>query len=243
MPHRDACPIDAWPDEPSFVSVDWPAEVDLTDRTRSSPTQHRHRLADGRVAGHNRPCPVAQSGPASGYLDELLLARPRLDSKRLVFLTETLAELAEGHDPSSGSATRSTNSSGAASPSPMPPCPALLIEHGDPPRRSSPVAVASRAGFGAVAQRLAQEGRSAMSGVPATSRSVPPADGRWPGARRGQRTGRRPLLLERLPKSQAESGRPRPRSRHPPPALNGRAGPRSVRAKRPRSSRPTTGDR
>jgi len=36
--------------------------------------------------------------PVVFVFDEPLLAGLRLDSKRLVFLTETLAELAEGHD-------------------------------------------------------------------------------------------------------------------------------------------------
>ena len=130
-PHRDACPIDAWPDEPSFVSVDWPAEVDLT-----GPDEIVTHAAPDTVwltaesLGTTDPAPRSiracrwfssstsrcSPGCASTASDWSFSPRRSLNSPRVTIW-------------SSGSATRSTNSWGAASPSPMPPCPASLIEH------------------------------------------------------------------------------------------------------------------
>ena len=99
-PHRDACPIDAWPDEPSFVSVDWPAEVDLTgpDEIVTHAAPDTVWLTAESLGTTDPALSLNPSLPVVFVFDEPLLARLRLDSKRLVFLTETLAELAEGHD-------------------------------------------------------------------------------------------------------------------------------------------------
>ena len=96
-PHREACPIEDWPDERPVENVDWPPEVDL-----SGPDQIVTRNAPDTVwltaesLGHADPALAANPElPAAFVFDEPLLTRLRLDGKRLVFLTETLAELAE----------------------------------------------------------------------------------------------------------------------------------------------------
>ncbi len=95
--HRDACPIEDWPDERPMVSVEWPREVDLTGPDRVVV----HREPDtvwltAESLGNNDPALAAHPKlPAAFVFDEPLLARLRLDGKRLVFLTETLVELAE----------------------------------------------------------------------------------------------------------------------------------------------------
>lgn len=98
---RDACPIQDWPDDPAFVPVDRPADL------RSGSTD----LAGAReVVGDRDPAVVwvtaeslGDSDPAMAAhadlavvftFDRALLGRLQLSAKRLVFLTETLAELA-----------------------------------------------------------------------------------------------------------------------------------------------------
>lgn len=96
-PHRDACPIDAWPDDPTFESNDWPDEVDLTGPAEvimTSPPDTVWLTAES--LGTADPAATQRNDlPMVFVFDEPLLARLRLDGKRLVFLTETLAELAE----------------------------------------------------------------------------------------------------------------------------------------------------
>ncbi|MEM9465141.1 MAG: FAD-binding domain-containing protein [Actinomycetota bacterium] len=96
-PHRDACPIEAWPDDPTTTPVAWPEEHDLsgpdevvTDATPDAVWLTAESLGVGDPALECNP-----GLPAVFVFDEPLLARLRLDGKRLVFLTETLAELAE----------------------------------------------------------------------------------------------------------------------------------------------------
>ena len=91
------CPIEQWPDDPETVTVDWPVEVDLTGPsevvTLGSPdavwlTAESLGCSDPALARH-------PDLPAVFVFDEPLLARLRLDGKRLVFLAETLVELNE----------------------------------------------------------------------------------------------------------------------------------------------------
>ena len=99
-PHRAACPIDAWPDEPAQQAVAWPAEVDLTGPsdvlTESNPDTVWLTAESLGVTDPALECNPAL--PVIFVFDEPLLARLRLDGKRLVFLTEALAELAEERD-------------------------------------------------------------------------------------------------------------------------------------------------
>jgi len=101
--HRRDCPIDGWPDDPEFVSVERPEAVrrgpghpDLAGP--SEPTVSGEPDAVWLTAeslGDADPAAVAHPGlPAVFVFDEPLLASLQLSAKRLVFLVETLAELA-----------------------------------------------------------------------------------------------------------------------------------------------------
>jgi deoxyribodipyrimidine photo-lyase len=100
--HRDACPIGDWPDESPL------RRLDADDRIRHDPDVAATAGPDApRVAGapelvwltaeslgDDDPALAAHPGlPAVFVFDEPLLARLRLSGKRLVFLTERLAEL------------------------------------------------------------------------------------------------------------------------------------------------------
>ena len=96
-PHRRECPIDSWPDDPAFTAVEWPTEVDLT-----GPADVVSEAAPDTVwltaesLGPTDPALASNPDlPAVFVFDEPLLTRLRLDGKRLIFLAETLAELAE----------------------------------------------------------------------------------------------------------------------------------------------------
>ncbi|MEM9521292.1 MAG: FAD-binding domain-containing protein [Actinomycetota bacterium] len=96
-PHRNACPIDGWPDEPAYTPVEWPTEVDLTGPdeivTNAMPEQV---WLTAESLGERDPALLLNPGlPVVFVFDEPLLRRLRLDGKRLVFLAETLAELGE----------------------------------------------------------------------------------------------------------------------------------------------------
>jgi deoxyribodipyrimidine photo-lyase len=101
-----ACPIDRWPDEPELVDLDpdhrlaadpdpdqtaGPAEV-----TRSGSRRGPEAVwLTAESLGHGDPALTARPDlPAAFVFDRPLLARLRLSAKRLVFLAETLAELA-----------------------------------------------------------------------------------------------------------------------------------------------------
>ena len=96
-PHRDACPIEHWPDAPPSEPVAWPAEIDLTGpRDVVSDAAPDTVWLTAESLGNDDPALNANPDlPAVFVFDEPLLARLRLDGKRLVFLAETLAELAE----------------------------------------------------------------------------------------------------------------------------------------------------
>lgn len=104
---RERCPIQHWPDEPTYATGTRPASM-RADPALDTTAGPRTVRATGEVdvvwltaesLGHDDPALVANDGiPAVFVFDEPLLARLRLSSKRLVFLTETLAELATTRD-------------------------------------------------------------------------------------------------------------------------------------------------
>jgi deoxyribodipyrimidine photo-lyase len=96
-PYRDACPIEDWPEERPMVAVEWPPEVDLTGPARVITSGSPDTVwLTAESLGHADPALTANPElPVAFVFDEPLLGRLRLDGKRLVFLTETLAELAE----------------------------------------------------------------------------------------------------------------------------------------------------
>ncbi len=104
---RDDCPIEDWPPDPPLVPAD---RVDLLRRDPSPGVTAGPAgvVTDGTPAAvwltaeslsHRDPALSAHRRlPAVFVFDEPLLAALRLSSKRLVFLTETLAELAVARD-------------------------------------------------------------------------------------------------------------------------------------------------
>jgi len=99
---RDDCPIEEWPDDPEFVDVGvarpagsglaGPGDV-VGDRDPEVVWLTAESL------GEDDPALVAHPGlPVVFAFDRTLLAGLQLSAKRLVFLTETLAEIAAGHD-------------------------------------------------------------------------------------------------------------------------------------------------
>lgn len=80
-----------------MVAVEWPPEVDLTGPARVITSGSPDTVwLTAESLGHADPALTANPElPVAFVFDEPLLGRLRLDGKRLVFLTETLAELAE----------------------------------------------------------------------------------------------------------------------------------------------------
>ena len=103
--HRTACPIGEWPDEPEWIAVDvdrpssrvvaaGPEAVDRSDEQSPGVVWlTAESLGDADPALEANP-----DLPAVFVFDEPLLARLRLSSTRLVFLVETLADLATHRD-------------------------------------------------------------------------------------------------------------------------------------------------
>jgi deoxyribodipyrimidine photo-lyase len=103
-PLAHACPIEDWPEDPPLAAADEPPGLrrDLDPERTGGP--HRP-VVTGRPElvwltaeslGDDDPALAAHPDlPAVFVFDEPLLARLRLAGKRLVFLTETLADLAE----------------------------------------------------------------------------------------------------------------------------------------------------
>ena len=98
------CPIEDWPDNPALDPISQPVELRRDphgNRTTGPRNVVESRLADtvwltAESLGVSDPALLARPGlPVVFVFDEALLAELRLSSKRLVFLTETLAELAE----------------------------------------------------------------------------------------------------------------------------------------------------
>jgi len=104
--HRDACPIEGRPSDPTYQRVDRPARVkssaDLdAEAGPDEPTVHGDEDPDcvwltAESLGADDPALTAHPDlPVAFVFDEALLARLGLSAKRLVFLVETLAEIAE----------------------------------------------------------------------------------------------------------------------------------------------------
>ncbi len=105
--HNSACPIEDWPDDPVMVNVDVPVELGAVEQPTAlaGPVAVEHvsppdvvwltaeSLGDGDGAMAANP-----DLPAVFVFDEPLLAKLQLSSKRLVFLTETLAEIGSHRD-------------------------------------------------------------------------------------------------------------------------------------------------
>ncbi len=101
---RTACPVQQYADDPVLAPVPAPAGVhaDLDPEGTAGPGQPVRRAGVSRVwltaesLGDDDPALAAHPGlPAVFVFDEALLARLRLTGKRLVFLVECLADLAE----------------------------------------------------------------------------------------------------------------------------------------------------
>lgn len=104
---RERCPIQHWPDEPTYAIGSQPASTradPAVDTTAGPRTVRSTGMVDvvwltAESLGCDDPALVANDGiPAVFVFDEVLLNALRLSSKRLVFLTETLAELATTRD-------------------------------------------------------------------------------------------------------------------------------------------------
>lgn len=100
--HDNDCPIAGWPPDPTFVSVERPASVRRSIGTDLVGPDQPVRTGDPAAVwmtaeslGDDDPALAARPDlPVVFVFDEVLLDRLQLSSKRLVFLVETLAELA-----------------------------------------------------------------------------------------------------------------------------------------------------
>jgi len=99
--HRNDCPIQDWPDDPEFHSVEHPAAVrsgsGLIGPMTSSPVAGDEVEAVWLTAeslGFDDPALIAHPDARVVFVfDAPLLARLQLSAKRLVFMVETLAEV------------------------------------------------------------------------------------------------------------------------------------------------------
>jgi len=102
--HRDACPIGDWPDDPPLSATEEPPRL-RRDEDPAATAGPSSPQVTGRAElvwltaeslGDDDPALAAHPGlPAVFVFDAPLLARLRLSGKRLVFLVETLADLAD----------------------------------------------------------------------------------------------------------------------------------------------------
>ncbi|MEL6893513.1 MAG: FAD-binding domain-containing protein [Actinomycetota bacterium] len=107
-PRRHDCPIERWPDDPAFTPVERPAAVkqgpgagDLTGPTsvESDGSAPKAVWLTAESLGTDDPAAAAHPDlPIVFVFDRPLLERLRLSAKRLVFLTEILAEWAQQRD-------------------------------------------------------------------------------------------------------------------------------------------------
>lgn len=100
--HRDACPIEDWPEDPEFEGIEVDARLrhDPDVAATAGPTRVEDRSGPGVVwltaesLGDEDPALAARPDlPVVFVFDRALLSRLRLSSKRLIFLTDRLAEL------------------------------------------------------------------------------------------------------------------------------------------------------
>ena len=102
--HRDACPIDGWPEDPPLVPTEEHPRLRRDDDPAGT-AGPRSPEVTGRAEqvwltaeslGDHDPASAAHPDlPTVFVFDAPLLARLRLSGKRLVFLVETLADLAQ----------------------------------------------------------------------------------------------------------------------------------------------------
>lgn len=101
---KNACPIEDWPDDPETVSVEVPVQLGAVaaPSALAGPTQVEHAeqpefvwLTAESLGDEDPALDTNPDLPVVFVFDEPLLSRLQLSSKRLVFLVETLAELAE----------------------------------------------------------------------------------------------------------------------------------------------------
>lgn len=106
-PHAADCPIEDWPADPEFTSVETPSELGRVDSlpVAVGPAKVESRsdpevvwLTAESVGVHDPALRENPQLPVIFVFDEPLLAQLQLSSKRLVFLVETLAELGEQRD-------------------------------------------------------------------------------------------------------------------------------------------------
>jgi deoxyribodipyrimidine photo-lyase len=104
---RNACPIEHWPIDPVLEPIERVdrVHVDPSPAATAGPAQAVTNGTPDAVwltaesLGHRDPALSAYRHlPLLFVFDERLLASLRLSSKRLVFMTETLAELGAEHD-------------------------------------------------------------------------------------------------------------------------------------------------
>lgn len=106
--HRDDCPIEGWPSDPDFATVERAAAVKVADdgaRDRVGPLdavvggEPEVVWLTAESLGADDPASAVHHGlPAVFTFDRSLLQRVQLSAKRLVFLVETLGELAEDRE-------------------------------------------------------------------------------------------------------------------------------------------------
>lgn len=105
--HRSACPIEDWPDDPETVAVDVPEGLGLVGEVSpfAGPVDIEQIAAPEAVwltaesLGAADPALLGNPDlPVVFVFDEPLLGKLCLSSKRLIFLTETLAELGVDRD-------------------------------------------------------------------------------------------------------------------------------------------------
>jgi deoxyribodipyrimidine photo-lyase len=96
-PHAAACPLEDYPDDQPMVPVDWPTEVDQRGPREVVTYQSPEAVwLTAESLGASDPAMVAHPDlPVVFVFDQPLLARLQLSAKRLIFLLETLAEMAE----------------------------------------------------------------------------------------------------------------------------------------------------
>lgn len=105
--HNESCPIETWPDPPSLTPIDTPSAARTTaDATTMYGPQVTKTARVPKVVwltaeslGSQDPALIQNPDlPVIFVFDEPLLRKLQLSSKRLVFLTETLAELGQQRD-------------------------------------------------------------------------------------------------------------------------------------------------
>ena len=95
--HKTQCPIQEWPDEPLLEAVPTPTKIDNYGPTKTINTDAPTDVwLTAESLGENDPALLHNPNiPAVFVFDEPLLMRLRISPKRIIFLVETLAEIAE----------------------------------------------------------------------------------------------------------------------------------------------------